>query len=357
MPVMMQRGRKQTTCEPEQGSCDTPWDVAYGAHAPSLTIGLINNMPDAALEATESQFSELIDRAAGDIPVCLRLYSLPNIARSVWAQQHLNKFYLGIDELWKSRCDAVIITGTEPLRPDLREEAYWPVLADVFDWAASNTHSTVLSCLAAHAGVLHNDGIERHRLSDKQFGVFEFKRAHDHALTHGSAEIARMPHSRWNEVREDDLVSCGYTVLAKSPEAGVDMFVKKHKQSLFVYFQGHPEYSTRTLLKEYRRDIGRFLRGERETYPSMPQGYLDADRDTRALAEEFQEIAISQRDEDFLASFPDDVIAGSLQNTWQSSATCVYRNWLQYVLSSKSDGAELVAVPDSNQIQQKRSAA
>ena len=30
-----------------------------------------------------------------------------------------------------------------------------------------------------------------------------------------------------------------------------------------------------TLLLEYRRDIGRFLRGERDTYPPMPQGYFD----------------------------------------------------------------------------------
>ena len=357
MPVMMQRVRLEDMRIQEQGPCQTNWNVTRDELAPSLRIGLINNMPDAALEATETQFCKLIGSAAGDIPIHLALYSLPNISRSDWAQRHLNKYYFGIDELWKNGCDAVIITGTEPLRPNLREEAYWPVLAEVFDWAASNTHSAVLSCLAAHAGVLYNDGIERHRLKDKQFGVFEFKRANEHALTHGVAKSVRHPHSRWNEVREDDLVSCGYTVLAKSDEAGVDTFVKKCKQSLFVHFQGHPEYSTQTLLKEYRRDIGRFLRRERETYPSMPQGYLDADRNTRALAEEFQEIAISQRDEDFLASFPDDVIANSVQNTWQSSATCVYRNWIQYVLSRKAEAAELVAAPESGQIQRRRSAA
>ena len=68
------------------------------------------------------------------------------------------------------------------------------------------------------------------------------------------------------------LAACGYIVLTQSAEGGVDTFVKKKKRSLFVHFQGHPEYGAQTLLKEYRRDIKRFLRGERETYPSDAKG-------------------------------------------------------------------------------------
>jgi homoserine O-succinyltransferase len=312
-------------------------------------------MPDAALESTEIQFSRLIGSAAGDIPVRLQLYSLPNLPRSESARQHLNQFYFETDELGKSQCDALIITGTEPRQADLRQEAYWPVLTEVFDWAQSNTFSTVVSCLAAHAAVLYNDGIERHRLNDKQFGVFEFRKAHDHALLHRSAEIVRTPHSRWNELQEEDLASCGYTVLATSAEAGVDMFVKECKRSLFVHFQGHPEYSARTLLKEYRRDIGRFLRGERETYPSMPQGYFNTD--ICSLAGEFQQVALSRRAEELLASFPDDILANSVQNTWQPSATRIYRNWLHFVMSRKAAAPSLVAMPNTNRVRQKRSAA
>jgi len=49
--------------------------------------------------------------------------------------------------------------------------------------------------------------------------------------------LVRFPHSRWNEVREDALTACGYTVLIKSPQAGVDIFVKQKRKSLFVHFQ------------------------------------------------------------------------------------------------------------------------
>ena len=154
------------------------------------------------------------------------------------------------------------------------------VLTEVFDWAERNTTSTVLSCLAAHAGVLHSDGIGRHPLSDKQFGVFDFAKTADHPLTQRYAgRSVRFPHSRWNEVRADELTAGGYLVLTQSAEGGVDSFVKKKKRSLFVHFQGHPEYGAQTLLKEYRRDIKRFLRGERETYPTMPQGIFRCGRD------------------------------------------------------------------------------
>jgi len=186
MPVMMQRGHIETACMQQQGPCQIPWNVTYDASAPGLTIGLINNMPDAALESTEIQFSRLIGSAAGDIPVRLQLYSLPNLPRSESAQQHLNQFYFKIDELWMSPCDALIITGTEPRQADLREEAYWTVLTEVFDWAQSNALSTVVSCLAAHAAVLHNDGIKRHRLSDKRrIRIQESPRPRTHAQKRG----------------------------------------------------------------------------------------------------------------------------------------------------------------------------
>ncbi len=102
----------------------------------------------------------------------------------------------------------------------------------------------------------------------------------------------QIPHSRWNEVRADELTSCGYQVLTQSVEAGVDLFVKEKKDSLFVHFQGHPEYGARTLLKEYRRDIKRFLRRERETYPTMPHGYFDTT--ASKLLSDFREKVISE---------------------------------------------------------------
>ncbi len=311
--------------------------------AKCLNIALINNMPDLALQDTELQFSELLDAAAGDIPVRLKFYSLSAIARSDEAKKHLNGWYSDVHELWGERFDGVIITGTEPRRPDLREEPYWAALVEVLDWAERNTASTVLSCLAAHAAVLHSDGIVRHALKDKRFGVFDEQRVGDHVLTQDAGNELPFPHSRWNELREHELTSAGYTVLTKSDEAGVNLFVKQKKESLFVHFQGHPEYGVRTLLKEYRRDVGRFLRRERATYPPMPKGYFDV-ISTQAL-NEFQETALTHPRKELLAAFPEVAGVHALKFRWRPAAVCLYRNWLQYVASRRTDSSTLARAP------------
>jgi len=334
MPLIIEGGRVPSRWAERKHSGAAVSNDGYTKRADCVSLALINNMPDAALEDTELQFFELLDRASGDVLVFLKLYSLTGVPRTDRGQRHLNDFYFGLDDLWASCFDGVIVTGTEPRQPDLRQEPYWSVLADVMDWAERSTASTVLSCLAAHAGVLHSDGIQRHPLPDKQFGVFKSAKVADNELTRHAGPLMCFPHSRWNEVQESLLTSCGYTVLTKSAQAGVDMFVKQKKKSLFVHFQGHPEYGAQTLLKEYRRDIKRFLRREREAYPTMPQGYFDAIA-TKILTE-FQQAALAHPREEQLAFFPETVME-TLQNIWQSSATCIYRNWLQYMLTKKDE--------------------
>jgi homoserine O-succinyltransferase len=305
--------------------------------ASSVSIALINNMPDSAVEDTEAQFFSLLDAAAGEINVNVQLIYLPDVPRGDRVQEHLRKFYLPVQELWNRRFDGAIITGTEPRQRNLREEPYWETLAGVFDWAEEYTTSTVLSCLAAHASVLHTDEIERHPLPDKQFGVFDYQRIGNHALTRGLPPIVRFPHSRWNEVRADALAASGYEVLDQSADAGVNLFVKKKGNSLFVHFQGHPEYGSRTLLKEYRRDVRRFLNQERETFPSLPHGYFDASAE--AILRDFRRNAEARRGGEKFAEFPEAGVTDALVNSWQASAAHIYRNWLQYMISQKAAAA------------------
>ncbi len=321
------RWATEGACRKGGANCGTPTG--------HLNIALINNMPDAALEDTELQFFDLLDDASGDTPVFLKLYSLTGIPRTDRGQRHLNSFYYSLDELWQNQFDGVIITGTEPREPDLRDEPYWRVLAKVFDWAERNTTGAILSCLAAHASVLHGDGIGRHRLPDKQFGVFELTRPAGHPLLNGTGEAMRFPHSRWNEVRADELTEAGYTVLTVSADGGVDTFLKKRKRSLFLHFQGHPEYGAETLLKEYRRDIRRFINNERETYPTMPRGYFDPAGEK--LVSEFRKMVLTNPRDGLREAFPDHALASSLKRTWQWSANAIYRNWLGYVASCKTD--------------------
>ena len=296
-----------------------------------IDIGLVNNMPDAALNATERQFLALLRAAAGDIAVHLTLYTLPEVPRTEFGREQVSR-YSDFRDLWNSHHDGLIVTGTEPRAADLKDEPYWDSLTNVLEWAESHTYSTILSCLAAHAGILHIDGIARRPLGDKRFGVFECVRVSDHPLTAAAPSHLRMPQSRWNEVPEEALLACGYRVLTLSEGAGVDSFVKQRK-SLFVFFQGHPEYEATTLLLEYRRDIGRFLRRERDTYPPIPHGYFD--EETVEALTALRERALLDRREELLAEFPTAMAAGKVTNTWRSTAESLYRNWLRYIGAQK----------------------
>lgn len=297
-----------------------------------IHIGLINNMPDGALKATARQFLNLLDSAANGVLVHLSLYALPDVPRTELGRSHLTQSYSGIESLWDSHLDGLIVTGAEPQAANLRDEPYWGNLARVIEWAEHNTHSTIWSCLAAHAAVQHLDGFSRRRLSSKRFGVFECARATDHQLTTGVPERLHVPHSRWNDLPEAALSDHGYRVLTRAKDGSVDAFVKQ-RMSLSVFFQGHLEYERNTLLLEYRRDIGRYLNGERDTYPLMPECYLDPD-----AADVFTALrgrALSHRRKELLADFPTPPVEKQIPNTWRPAATQIYRNWLAHLCAQK----------------------
>jgi homoserine O-succinyltransferase len=297
-----------------------------------IVIGLVNNMPDGALQTTERQFRELLSSASQDFAVRLRLFSIPELPRGSAGRSRVGQSYEDISELWTDHLDGLIVTGTEPHAPALADEPYWPTLTRLVDWAEDHTRSTIWSCLAAHAVALHIDGIGRRALGAKLSGTFECIKAEDHPIVVDTPLRWHIPHSRYNELPESTLVSKGYRILSRSPDAGVDMFVKQRK-SLFVFLQGHPEYDPGALLREYRRDIGRFLAGERDSYPEMPRSYFD-DHTSDVLAM-FRERALRNPSIDLRSSFP-IIEEGKLVYGWRGVASQIYANWLSYLLEQRS---------------------
>src|SRR5205823_717742 len=141
---------------------------------------------------TERQFRGLLDAAADGLPVRLTLYTLPEVARTEFGRRQVGR-YADLDDLWDGHHDGLIVTGSEPRAAELNDEPFWASLTRVLEWADQHTHSTVLSCLAAHAGILHFDGIARRPLDDKRFGVFECVRVAEHPLTAAAPSRLRMP--------------------------------------------------------------------------------------------------------------------------------------------------------------------
>jgi homoserine O-succinyltransferase/O-acetyltransferase len=308
-----------------------------------LHIGLVNNMPDKAMGATEHQFLTLLEAAAGDMLVYFTLYALPDVKRQPSSQRRVGSFYFGIEQLWEQPPeqypDGLIVTGREPLTADLREEAYWPSLKRVLAWTQEHARSAVWSCLAAHAAALALDGIERVRSQHKYFGIFTCEQAAPHALLAGAPASLRVCHSRWNGVSADQLAAKEYQVLTRTSDGGVDAFIKQDA-GLFVFFQGHPEYESETLMGEYRRDVGRYLKGEMEMYPFLPLDYFE--EETERSLREIEAKARALRQEKLLGEVLAVLNSVRIHNTWRSTAVLIYRTWLEHLCTQSRHGGSLM---------------
>ena len=296
-----------------------------------ITIGLVNNMPKAAFKSTEKQFISLLDSACNGLPIELSLHVLRGAPMASFRSNSAS-LYSCTDELVGCRLDGLIVTGTEPTTAALQDEPYWESFSQLLAWARNHTSSTIWSCLAAHAAVLHMDGIERQRSHTKRFGIFQCHRVSDDRLLTGTAPGLSMPHSRWNGVEERELLARGYKILTRTDDREVDTFVKQ-EDSLFIFFQGHPEYSTDTLLREYRRDIGRFLQLDAMPYPPLPHGYFaHATEDAFSSLERSASSLNRGQILDAIATVMPNL---QIENTWRPSAVRIYSNWLEHLRASK----------------------
>jgi homoserine O-succinyltransferase/O-acetyltransferase len=296
-----------------------------------LVIGLVNNMPDGALHNTERQFGGLLQTASHNISTRLRYFSLPGLHRGTEAQAYINRSYEDINQLWGGRLDGLIVTGTEPRASLLQDEPYWGAFKDLIDQVNEHAIPAIWSCLAAHAAVLDMDGIHRRPLREKLSGVFECRRVIDHEIMANGPLRWCVPHSRQNELPEEELIAKGYQILSRSPEVGADIFIREGR-TLFIFLQGHLEYDPEALFREYRRDVRRFLAGERDDYPAMPCGYFDPK--TAATLVAFQERAIRQRRREVLLQFPES--SGKVAWEWRDLALRVYANWLAHIVRLRS---------------------
>src|SRR6185437_15862424 len=112
MPVFLDRGKLKPRLFV---TADQPSGAQVPVEAISdncIEIALINNMPDLALEQTERQVLKLLDAAAGNLVIRLKLFAIRDLPRGELGRKHLKRLhYHEVDELSHSELDALIITG------------------------------------------------------------------------------------------------------------------------------------------------------------------------------------------------------------------------------------------------------
>lgn len=314
----------------EQGHEVLSLDRALHQDIRELHVGFLNMMPDAALEATERQFIRLVGGCNRIAQFYVYPFSLAGLPRAPETLAYIHRYYSTFDELRESGLDALIITGANVANPSLETEPFWDPLMEVIRWAQENVASTLCSCLATHAVLRYFHGIERRPLPEKRWGVYSHRIASpEHPLMREINTRFDVPHSRYNDISREQLESAGLEVLVESPEGGVHMAVSPDRFHT-VYFQGHPEYDTNSLLKEYKREVLRYLNGELHEPPPFPENYFPeaaAHAAERYVAEARQALWDDRPLPDHLES----EILPMLDNTWGDTAKAIVANWLGLV--------------------------
>jgi len=307
----------------KQGETILSRDRAEHQTIRELHIGLLNMMPDAALEATERQFFRLVGHSNQIAQFYMHPFSLSNIKRGEKATEHLKKHYKTFDEIKSQGLDALIISGANVSQPSLKLEPFYEQLRDVVDWSYENVTSTLCSCLATHAVLEFKYGQKRRPVGKKHWGVFPHKVIdRDHPLVSGVSTRFDIPHSRFNEISESQFNKAGVKILAKS-SIGVHLAVSSDLLRI-VFFQGHPEYDTISLLKEYKREVALYLEDKELCYPPKPSNYLSSQNE--AILNEYRANLDSGKMS--IKDFPEALISKTLDNTWHDSANAIINNWI-----------------------------
>jgi homoserine O-succinyltransferase len=292
-----------------------------------LHVGLLNMMPDAAMEATERQFFRLLGESNPIAQFYLHPFTIDEIQRGEKAAAHVANYYRSFGEIQEEGLDALIITGANVTQPDLSLEPFWGPLTEVMDWAEQHVTSTLYSCLATHAGLQHRYGKARRKLPAKRWGVFEHRVVdHLHPLVMDVNTRFDVPHSRFNQVDREMFLDAGLRILIESETAGVHLAVSPDLLRT-VYFQGHPEYDTISLLKEYKREVILYFKGLRDSYPPFPSNYFDLY--TRSILDDYRYAAeAAMKSGKALPEFPESIIAYRLDNTWHDTGEAIVGNWM-----------------------------
>ncbi|MBP3204328.1 MAG: homoserine O-succinyltransferase [Lachnospiraceae bacterium] len=256
-----------------------------------LQVLILNIMP--VKQDTELQLLRALSNSP--LQVDVTFMNVRNHISKNTPASHLNKFYTTFDEIQNRKFDGMIITGAPVEDISFEEVDYWEEICEIFDWAETHVTSTLHICWAAQAGFYHYYGINKRKLPQKLFGIYEHKVSNRKIpLVRGFDDVFLAPHSRHTETPASEIHACKeLTVLAESETAGVFLAIAEGGRKIFV--NGHPEYDRYTLRNEYERDLNKGLNIQ------IPYNY-----------------------------FPNDDPTQKPLLQWRSHSNNLYSNWLNY---------------------------
>ncbi|MHB1484764.1 MAG: homoserine O-acetyltransferase MetA [Saccharofermentanales bacterium] len=266
--------------------------IAYKQDIRPLKILILNLMPTKV--ATETQLLRLLGNTPLQVEVDF-IYTSTYHPKNI-SEDHLISFYETFDDVKDRRYDGMIITGAPVEQIPFEEVVYWEELASIMEWSKTHVYSTIHICWGAQAGLYYHYGIRKYDMEKKMFGIFEheIKWSKPVKLLRGFDDVFYVPHSRYTEVRREDIVKIPeLRLIAESDISGVFAVADLNGRKIFL--TGHLEYDPLTLKTEYLRDIRKGLDIDK------PYNY-----------------------------FADDDPSKAPVVRWRSSANLLFSNWLNY---------------------------
>jgi homoserine O-succinyltransferase len=262
-----------------------------------LRILILNLMPTKI--STETQLLRLLSNSP--LQVEIELMQMSTHVPKNTSPEHMVTFYKFFDDIADQRFDGMIITGAPVELMEFEEVNYWEELSCIFEWTKTNVYSTYHICWGAQAALYHHYRVPKHIMPEKMFGVFRHRTRHSfHALVRGFDDEFLAPHSRYTEIRAEDVAKHDdLIVLADSDEAGLYIIAEKSGRRFYVL--GHSEYDVGTLGGEYFRDA------EKGLGTAIPANYFENDNPNAPPI-----------------------------MSWRSHAHLLYSNWLNYFVYQKT---------------------
>jgi len=256
-----------------------------------LKIAIVNLMPKKIV--TENQLLRYLSNTA--LQVEIKLIQTKSYSSHTTPSAHLEKFYSYFDEIKEEKFDGLIITGAPVEQMKFEDVTYWKELTEIMEWSKTNVFSTLHICWGAQAGLYYHHNIPKYDLKEKLFGIFSHYINDEKAdFTRGLSDIFNAPHSRYTEVKREDIEKVlDLEILSESEEAGIFIVATEDRRK--IYITGHLEYDRNTLNDEYIRDK------EKGEKIAIPKNY-------------------------FKNNDPNEIFIHS----WRGSANIVFSNWLNY---------------------------
>lgn len=210
-------------------------------------------------------------------------------------REHLDIFYRSFEDIRNLKFDGLIITGAPVETLEFESVDYWDEISEIMNWSRTHVYSTLHICWAAQAGLYYHYDIPKHPVEAKISGVFRHSIVDTRVpLVRGFDDQFHVPHSRYTEVRREDIEGIeDLLILSESEDSGIYIVIARDGRRVFV--TGHSEYDPLTLKEEYERDL------KRGNNPTIPCNY-----------------------------FPNDDPNEYPVIKWRSHAHLLFSNWLNY---------------------------